>query len=344
MKRLIPNMILWAMVFTHKIQAEPIKVRPTAPIYNDTTLIGFSSTDQVVEFKVPDSWVLKKDGVIKRSLNEDNHEIILQVEPSYSKSEDREQDLLKQGIFKVMLPIPVLLNSAELYVNDIIGDLKAEFVPYPGNSNTGFYFRLALNNEQLDTLFKLSLSGLSLLGEVDFELKVEDFAISTTAPIKVSIFPWLLNPSYSIEDPWMRDFKSDNGQGGGIAGNGICDGSEICAFREITTGKIWISMKSAEGSKNALEWSTACGLLSSAGYRGMRLPTKEEVQKALAQGMWNKLRSRFFYNEWWWGTRTKSPADGSGNSWWVNIDSGNTFPLHDEYNKSDRSVCVSDER
>jgi len=198
---------LFASIFIGtSLHADPISVRPVAPIYQDTTVIGFSSTDPVVEFKVPDAWILKKDGVKKRTLADGNYELMIQVEPSYSLSESRERDLVEKASFKVFLPLPIVLHSAQLYLTGETGKLKAAFIPYPGNNNTGFYFRIWASTEQLETLFKLSKTGLSLTGDVSFDLTAEDVSISTAAPIKVSIPPWVLTPSDPVEyPPWLRD-------------------------------------------------------------------------------------------------------------------------------------------
>lgn len=335
---LIKSLVI-ASIWTTTAQAETVQVRPVSPITDSTRIIGFTSTDPIVEFTSPDRWILKQNGVIKRNLADQTYELILQVEPSYGLAKARELQLQKEGLFRVFLPLPIHLLGADIYVSDLLGELQAAFVPYPGNEQSNFYFRMTLNGDQLQTLFRLSLQGLSLLGDVRFSLKLGDFETETTVPIQISINPGLLDASYARDHPWVRYLKADNGQNGGLAGNGHCDGGELCVFQQLSTGKLWVPVRGER--KNRDEWQSFCRGLISTGLTGMTLPTKDEVESALREGLWEKMRREMFFNEWWWGTRTTTEADGQQNSFWINIDSGNTFPLHDQSNKSDRSICVS---
>lgn len=221
------------------VQAEPIAVKPLDPILEGTQVVGYTSTDPVTEFVVPESWTLKKGGAIKRRLGDEQLELILQVAPSYPFSDQRASNLARQGVFKVSLPLPLNLKDANLYVPDVLGDLKAEFVPYEGNFQSEFYFRLALDLNQLNSLFKLSLTGQTLLGDVQFSTNVQGNEQETSVPIKIILPPHFLNPNYAKGRRMVRWLPSDDGRGGGISANGICDGEERCIYQDLRTGRFW---------------------------------------------------------------------------------------------------------
>ncbi|MBC7660589.1 MAG: DUF1566 domain-containing protein [Chitinophagaceae bacterium] len=76
---------------------------------------------------------------------------------------------------------------------------------------------------------------------------------------------------------FQRDPLSDTGVGGGIAGNGLCDGTEHCVYVDHFTGLYFSPIFAASPWEAAI---TTCSALIFGGYTDWRLPTQKELFQA----------------------------------------------------------------
>ncbi len=321
------------------LSAEPMGVRPVEPIWEGTQLVGFTSNEASAEFIVPDSWRLKNSGLLLRYTDKTEVDLILLLEPYYSLDFKGQKESQSDGIDKVYLPMPFRLVSAELFVPDILGDIKAVYLPAEGNLSSSCYFRIQLTQEQIDTLFRLSLQGQAFVGAAHLTINLPEFTSDTQVPIQVSIDPKILNPGYSADHPWVRDLRTDDGSGEGIAGNGLCEGDELCAFRDIKTSRLWIPVFGSWKSAN--EWEDYCQSLGERGYPNMNLPRLEDILEARGRGLWDKMRLVMFPGARWWETRTSHLDGTKGNSFTIGLNNGEVTSSNHVDHKTDRSVCVS---
>jgi hypothetical protein len=87
---------------------------------------------------------------------------------------------------------------------------------------------------------------------------------------------------------WIMDAASDNGDGGGTAGNGLCEGTEACVFKDRLTNLLWT--KTLNGG-TTYSWEDAisqCENLSYGGITDWRLPTQKEWLAASINSMWTQ--------------------------------------------------------
>jgi hypothetical protein len=91
--------------------------------------------------------------------------------------------------------------------------------------------------------------------------------------------------------------RNDNGAGGGMSRNGICDGSEICdgTILDALTGLVWLRDAFCQHFPNPTDWPTALESVASlqSGYCGLnddsvagdwRLPNVKELQSLIDFG------------------------------------------------------------
>ncbi len=88
---------------------------------------------------------------------------------------------------------------------------------------------------------------------------------------------------------WVRDAQSDNGAGGGTAGNGLCEGSEHCVFKDLLTGLYWTRHDgSFQTWENAITYCNGLNGTICGGYAsGWRLPTSKEQFQAYIDGIYS---------------------------------------------------------
>ncbi len=139
---------------------------------------------------------------------------------------------------------------------------------------------------------------------------------------------------------WTMDPTSDNGTGGGVAGDGICNGGEACVYIDNLTGIYWA--RDDGTSRNWENSITLCENLAYGGYTDWRVPTQKELMQAYTNGIWSKRTPLnldlgvFFY----WSSTTVSTSIALANAWVVYLDSGATSNLNIKASGLARVSCV----
>jgi hypothetical protein len=94
-------------------------------------------------------------------------------------------------------------------------------------------------------------------------------------------FPSQVNTGWPIGggSNWLRDPVSDTGDGaGGIASDGLCNGTEKCVYKDQTSGQYW-----AQSDAVTRDWEGTiayCDALDYGGYSDWRVPTLKEAMQA----------------------------------------------------------------
>jgi Protein of unknown function (DUF1566) len=140
------------------------------------------------------------------------------------------------------------------------------------------------------------------------------------------------NPRFTVN----VNAADDNGAGGGIVGNGICDGTESCngTVTDNLTGLIWLKNANCFGVRT---WALAlsdvnglntgeCGLTDGSVAGDWRLPNVRELQSLIDYGHNNPAlpSNHPFTNvqaSSYWSSSTV--ASFSNDAWGVNFDFGN---------------------
>lgn len=109
---------------------------------------------------------------------------------------------------------------------------------------------------------------------------------------------------------WLRDSATDDGAGAGTAGNGLCEGSEVCIFTDRLTSQMWTSRRSSSGWEAAI---TDCDGLTYGGHSDWRLPTVKELLQAhidalATLGAADKLSAGVYL----WSSTTRTTNTGYG--------------------------------
>jgi hypothetical protein len=138
---------------------------------------------------------------------------------------------------------------------------------------------------------------------------------------------------------WLRDSTSDDGAGGGTAGNALCDGTEDCVYKDRLAGTYW-----AQASSSMDDWENSisyCESLSYGGYTDWRMPTQKEMLQAYIDGIWStKAASKLnLLATSYWSSTTN--AQSTTNAFTMNFAQG----VGGQFSKSSpssayKSVCV----
>jgi len=140
------------------------------------------------------------------------------------------------------------------------------------------------------------------------------------------------NPRFTVN----VNAANDNGAGGGIAGNGICDGTETCngTVTDNLTGLIWLKNANCFGVR---QWATAisdangladgaCGLSDGSVAGAWRLPNRNELTSPLDLGTFNPALpsghpfTNFQASDYW--SSTTFPGPYTDNPWRVHFGVG----------------------
>lgn len=103
---------------------------------------------------------------------------------------------------------------------------------------------------------------------------------------------------------WQRDSLSDTGTNGSGASNGICDGSEVCVYKDQFTGLFWLK---GDGSKRTWEEAIRyCDSTTQGNYQDWRLPTQKELLQAYTNGITSQKQALNLSASLFWSSTTTS--------------------------------------
>jgi hypothetical protein len=134
--------------------------------------------------------------------------------------------------------------------------------------------------------------------------------------------PFPDGPANGLGANWVRDSVTDIGGGsGGVASDGVCNGTESCIYIDNLSGMMWA--KPSTSNQNWETAITACSNLSlgSFGPGSWRVPTQKEFMMAYINGiavLKSKLALAAPFN--YWTATTKS--DMTANAYYMTIDYG----------------------
>lgn len=209
---------------------------------------------------------------------------------------DGQTNCMTTSRYKAMDTDASVISAWDIRKGKTAGGLAGEIVFYQNMANTSIYDRT---------------SGTSAVPGVDKYDTLDDHndnggSIPTQNPTG-----W----NQATGANWLRDSVSDTGEGGGVALDGICNGSESCVYKDRLTGLYWSREITSSTWETAI---TSCEESTSGGYSDWRLPTQKEMMQAYTNGLWN-LRAASKLNltmAYYWSSTTRS-YDGYTNAAWV---------------------------
>ncbi|MGE0171339.1 MAG: DUF1566 domain-containing protein [Oligoflexales bacterium] len=138
---------------------------------------------------------------------------------------------------------------------------------------------IAFFRNAADTSFFDRITGTGAVTGLDIYDTIDDFVNGGTFPT-ASPGTWQQSPGTN----WERESGSDDGAGSGVAGNGLCEGTENCIFTDKITSQMWTKHRSTFSWDNAI---TDCENLTYGAYTDWRLPTVKELLQASVDGIWS---------------------------------------------------------
>jgi hypothetical protein len=137
------------------------------------------------------------------------------------------------------------------------------------------------------------------------------------------------------------DAASDNGDGGGTAGNGLCEGTEACVFKDRLTNLLWT--KTLNGG-TTYSWEDAisqCENLSYGGITDWRLPTQKELMTVTINGIWTQKDANRLSvaSTGYWSSTTRGHIHDT--AWIVAVVNGHTDPTNRLKTDLFKVLCVS---
>ncbi len=120
-------------------------------------------------------------------------------------------------------------------------------------------------------------SGTGALAGVDIYDTIRDYNDGGAFPTQNPTGWFQANGGNWIMDPTLD-------VGGGVAGDGICSGTEVCIYIDRITGMKWA--KTVSGSYTWEQAITYCENLTLGGYTTWRLPTEKDFHQAYVDGIW----------------------------------------------------------
>ncbi len=202
------NIICLALFFS--AQALGIPLQATFPIGWEGKTIGFQTNDPQVEYMRPESWELQRD---KTLVQETGTDALLYTvfRPSYATALPYVTQEKAKGSAKIFLPLPSVLQKAELFIDDLIGKVEVEQVPHPTlNQSPYLYFKIRMNPAQFATAKRLAQSGagIVLTGSVLYSYETVEGSNETAASLVGSFDQKSLNARpdqerYGLE--WLID-------------------------------------------------------------------------------------------------------------------------------------------
>ena len=234
-----------------------------------------------------------------------------------SCSSDGETSCVTTSRYKAMDTDASVISTWDIRKGKTAGGIAGEITFYKNMADTSLFNR---------TTGTGALAGLDIFDTID------DYNNNSTFPTQ--------NPGgwdQATGANWLRDSASDNGDGGGTVGDGICNGTEDCVQQDRITGLVW-----AQADATTRTWETAityCDGLNYGTYTNWRLPTQKELMQAYTDGVWSQkdatklnLAASYF-----WSSTTQSL--GTTTAWATYLYNGITYNYSKTSNWS--VLCVA---
>jgi hypothetical protein len=180
---------------------------------------------------------------------------------------DGQTSCVTSSRYKSMDTDSTVISVWDIRKGKAAGGLTGELVFHRSMANTGNFNRT---------------SGTGALSGVDVYDTIDDYNNGGAFPTQ--------NPAgwyQATGANWLRNSVSDVGGGvSGVAGDGICNGSEACVYTDRLTDLSWLR---DDGTTRNWESAIAyCEGLTSGGYSDWRLPTQKELMQAYTNGIWSQ--------------------------------------------------------
>ncbi len=159
---------------------------PTEIILWEGKTIGYTTDDPRVEFIRPSRWELAADKSFLEQKDEDFF-LNLILQPNYDDSVAYINSQEDSSERKTFLPLAMQIGEAELFLDNIMGEVKSSVVPNPINQSSYIYYKLEMNKDQLELLNKLAAGGLALSGSVSYRYQTIDSIETSTAAITIEL-------------------------------------------------------------------------------------------------------------------------------------------------------------
>ena len=181
-----------------------------------------------------------------------------------------------------------------------------------GKAAGGLIGKIAFYKNMVDTTTFNRTSGTGALAGADIYDTVVDDNGGSSFPT-VAPGGW----DQATGANWLRDNLSDNGAGGGIANDHLCNGSEDCVYKDRISGLLYARMDATNRTwENAITYCESLNGLSFGGYStGWRLPTQKEHQQSYISGILTQNNaSRLNLQDYWLWSATTHP-DSTDQAW-----------------------------
>jgi hypothetical protein len=173
-----------------------------------------------------------------------------------------------------------------------------------GKSVGGIAGQLTFYKSRSDLTRFNRTSGTGALAGIDIYDSIDDYNASGALPTQAPT-AW---PAWNATH-WQRDAGSDDGAGGGTAGDGICNGGEDCVYADRIAALLWAQSDQVDRMwEDAITFCDGLNAAAFGGYAsGWRVPTQVELMHAYADGIWSQMSAaKLNLGGGFWSTTTNS--------------------------------------
>lgn len=161
-------------------------------IYENTKVIAFETNEEDFYFIPFQRWVLDNSSISQKvwidKKSDDLYHLKIVLKPDYSDSSSWVFRKKIENSASVIFPLPYQMQSMKLFLPDEFARIEAEITPQGGGTfGNSAYYRLSLNESELELLRSLSRSGLTLQGSATYHYTLDGTTEATTAPITINI-------------------------------------------------------------------------------------------------------------------------------------------------------------
>ncbi len=205
---------------------------------------------------------------------------------------------------KDLSPLGDLKNLVKLDATDLTGLNFLSFEPLKTTSLKAENLKLTGTILTWSRFRQSTFTNCLLYGEIpdNEELKAEKAAIKADLTKLGQVFvgekPTVSCQNLQVKSTgtWTRDPFSDNGQGGGVAGDGQCNGKEDCVYVD-NLGRSWKGWD--KNSRTFADAVSYCQTLDYGGYSDWEVPSKADLVAAFDLKIWTLNSTAFnVYGSW----------------------------------------------